>query len=337
MGTIADILNPTPPVLDIAKKAGGVAAFNAAAEAANAVQDKDSKSKESKESKKEISQEKNNPYGWMSKYLSQYNVPSAEDIEREKKREKRARLFSAIGDGISSMANLYFATKGAPNSYDPRSSMSAKTREYWDRIKRDRQAERERYLAARTRLEQLSEDWRRAERNYDYMVDKDKKAQGFRNRQLEMQGKRLDYLRAQAEARAAAKAAENERKEGDSQAKRATETSRQNYYNASAEAKRSGTSSSRGSNRKPTLNINGEVLEYNSMADYNRAVEHYAKEYGIDLQEAVESSDLIGDTEMNKRRSKRNKSVARLAAEVEKASKKKANPMSTGKKANPMR
>lgn len=76
-----------------------------------------------------------------------------EDAERKRqyaedeKRHKRAAMFTAIGDGINALSNLYFTTKGAPNQFDPKETMSGKMRERWDRIEADRRREA---LASRT-------------------------------------------------------------------------------------------------------------------------------------------------------------------------------------------
>lgn len=67
----------------------------------------------------------------------------AERAAREKK-EKRNKMFAALGDGISALSNLYFTTKGAPNMYNPSSSLSEAAQR---RIEMARQA-REKELAA---------------------------------------------------------------------------------------------------------------------------------------------------------------------------------------------
>ena len=84
----------------------------------------------------------------MTEFVQRVNPQkSPEEQADEAKRQKRAQIISAIGDGISAMSNLYFSTKGAPNSYDPKTSMSAKTQEYWDKLNRERQENADRYNA----------------------------------------------------------------------------------------------------------------------------------------------------------------------------------------------
>lgn len=77
--------------------------------------------------------------------LSDKNRMTPEEKAAEAKRERRAKIFSAIGDGISALANLYFTSKGAPDMYDPSTSMSAKTKAYWDKLNAERKANEDKY------------------------------------------------------------------------------------------------------------------------------------------------------------------------------------------------
>lgn len=79
--------------------------------------------------------------------LNDQNQMSPEEKKNEEKREKREKLFSAIGDGLSALANVYFTSKGSPNMYEPKTSMSAKTKEYWDKLNAERKADADKYNA----------------------------------------------------------------------------------------------------------------------------------------------------------------------------------------------
>lgn len=63
-------------------------------------------------------------YVEMFKELNPYTPPTQEQLEKERKNQKRATVISAISDGISSLANLYFSSQGAPNMYNPDKDMS---------------------------------------------------------------------------------------------------------------------------------------------------------------------------------------------------------------------
>lgn len=77
--------------------------------------------------------------------LSDKNRMTPEEKAAEAKRERRSKIFSAIGDGISALANVYFTSKGAPDMYNPSTSMSAKTKAYWDKLNAERKANEDKY------------------------------------------------------------------------------------------------------------------------------------------------------------------------------------------------
>lgn len=64
-------------------------------------------------------------------------MESDEEKENRAKREKRDRLFSAIGDGVSALSNLFFTTKGAPSQGEGVKSMSDAAAEHYDRQNRN--------------------------------------------------------------------------------------------------------------------------------------------------------------------------------------------------------
>lgn len=91
--------------------------------------------------------EKPMTYTEMYQRLNPFRPLTAEELEAEKKKEKREQLFASIGDGISALSNLYFTTKGAPNAYDPSKSMSAKTKARWDKLRSDYDAQLKSYIS----------------------------------------------------------------------------------------------------------------------------------------------------------------------------------------------
>lgn len=87
-------------------------------------------------------------YAEMYQMASPYKPPTPEEIEKERKKQKRDSIFAAISDGISALSNLYFTTQYAPNAYDPSKSMSEATRKRYDRLKKERQEYMNGYLRA---------------------------------------------------------------------------------------------------------------------------------------------------------------------------------------------
>ena len=58
------------------------------------------------------------------------------ELEQQAKRQKREKIFAAIGDGISALSNLYFTTQYAPNV--EQKPMSDKVKERWDKVEAER-------------------------------------------------------------------------------------------------------------------------------------------------------------------------------------------------------
>lgn len=113
------------------------------------------------------------PYAFFENYIKS-KQPTPEELEAERKREKRKAIFNAIGDGVSSLANLYFTTKGAPNSYNPADNMTAKQRERYEKLLAERKADEDKWLNAQMRLAQLrdSANWRKQQADYQKERDR---------------------------------------------------------------------------------------------------------------------------------------------------------------------
>ena len=100
-------------------------------------------------------------------------TPTPEELEAERKRERRKAIFNAIGDGVSSLANLYFTTKGAPNSYNPADNMTRKQLDRYEKMLDDRKKDQEQYFNQYLRLSQLDENanWRKQQTEYQKQRD----------------------------------------------------------------------------------------------------------------------------------------------------------------------
>lgn len=133
-------------------------------------------------------------YVQMYEMMNGYNHLSKEELERQRKRERREKLFAAIGDAISAMSNLYFTSKGAPNLYDPTNNMSTATKARWDEIKKDRDAHQKEYMAGywkaveadkiarQERRQQKLDKLKEAKQSFDMEI---KQAQDDRNASLQ--------------------------------------------------------------------------------------------------------------------------------------------------------
>lgn len=85
-------------------------------------------------------------YVEMMQMAYPYQAPSPEEVEKERKREKNAKMWAAIGDAVAAMADIYFAGKTGYSNYRPGSSMSAKVNARADQLRKEREANRKQYF-----------------------------------------------------------------------------------------------------------------------------------------------------------------------------------------------
>ncbi len=78
-------------------------------------------------------------YEDLYKALNPYKPPTQEEVEKEKKKQKRNQLFAAIGDGIQALSNLFFTTQYAPSMYDGNNTASERMRVHYDKLQKERQ------------------------------------------------------------------------------------------------------------------------------------------------------------------------------------------------------
>lgn len=115
-------------------------------------------------------------YEEMFRMSNPYTPPTPEELEKERKKKKREAIFAAIGDGVSALANLYYTSQGALNSYDPKNSMSAKFQKRWDKIKKEREGKNKEYYQGYMRARMADDEVARDNRNWEYKVGRDKLA-----------------------------------------------------------------------------------------------------------------------------------------------------------------
>lgn len=105
-------------------------------------------------------------YTDMFTKLSPYQPPTQEELEYERKKEKREKVFSAISDGISALSNLYFTTKYAPNMYRHENSQSAKTENKWEKLRANRDAQQNAYIRNLMAARQADDERKDKDRNW---------------------------------------------------------------------------------------------------------------------------------------------------------------------------
>lgn len=128
-------------------------------------------------------------YQDMFRELNPYTPPTPEQLEKERKNQKHAAMISAISDGISSLANLYFASQGAPNMFNPDESMSAKNRQMWEKLNKERKEDAARYSQGILNAARLDEERKSGERNYKLALEREKNDNEHWQKQFDAQQK----------------------------------------------------------------------------------------------------------------------------------------------------
>lgn len=113
-------------------------------------------------------------YEEMFRLLNPYKPPTQEELEKERKKQRREQIFAAIGDGISALSNLYFTTQYAPNMYSGRNTASQRVKDRWDKLAADRNANMTAYINGLMRARQADDTYNRSEREWERQLGLDK-------------------------------------------------------------------------------------------------------------------------------------------------------------------
>ena len=116
-------------------------------------------------------------YEKLYKELNPYTPPTKEELEKEKKKQRRDEIFAAIGDGVMALSNLFFATKGAPNMYDGKNTMSERTRVRYDKLLKDREEKNTAYFTGMMNAKQADAENAHRERSWQRQLGLDEKEQ----------------------------------------------------------------------------------------------------------------------------------------------------------------
>ena len=220
-------------------------------------------------------------YVELFQQMSPYKPPTPEELEKERKKQKREAIFAAIGEGISAMSNLYFTTQYAPNAYDPSKGMAATTKARFDQLKKDREENQRQYMEGFMRAMRGDAEDERDDRNWQHTLEREKvtdhykeaadaRAQAKADRDAAMAELRMDLMQGRIDQQEAA--AEAKRIEADyADAYWQSRINKNNY-------RRPIGSGSRGGSGRP-----GEYPWYDS--DGNK---HYAHSYEAMRQNAID-------------------------------------------------
>ena len=269
-------------------------------------------------------------YEDMFRKLNPYKPPTQEELEKERKKQKREQIFAAIGDGISALSNLFFTTQYAPNMYSGRNTASQRTKERWDRLAAERNANMTAYINGLMRARQADDAYNDNERAWARQLGLDKikqerdKAADARAEAKEKRDQEMHDLNKQLRNNQITQA-EYEAKKAEVEARYAPqlEESKIGRNRAAAGASNASASASRARARyydnggSSGNRYYGEFQgkTYKTQADYEKAVLDAARDAGVDIYDTEVTERNFKGEPRKQRRVKR--SIAAIAAEVD--------------------
>ncbi len=220
------------------------------------------------------------PGAWVKWFIENnpYEKPKTpEEIEKEKKKHKRAQIFAAISDGISAISNLYFATQYAPNMFDGKNTLTGANQVRYDKLVKDRKENDTAYFNGMMRAMQADERKAEADRNWKRTLDLDKKndERYQENIQHRDERERIEDERYTARVK---QQQDNWQATFDEGVRRANQSHNVAVRNANNRAGGSGATKYYG---------NFDGTDYKTEADYNAAVISAATELGIPVTEEL--------------------------------------------------
>lgn len=237
--------------------------------------------------------------------------------KKDARREKMAKIFAALGDGVAAMSNLVLTSKGAI-PYQSKSMISKAVSDRYDKFRKDLEDRKAKYLELSEKIAKLQQgvedskaederlkaaqelakakfeaelydkDW-----NRKFNKDEANRDQHNKDADRELKGKTLEQTIENNRANLAI------RKQ---QADAATTNARANASRAATFARNGG-----GGTR---YEFDGKT--YGNVHAYEAAIKQKAIQLGIPLKENYEATDALGNT----RTLKRDKKTGQLLAEV---------------------
>ena len=269
-------------------------------------------------------------YEEMFRLLNPYKPPTQEELEKERKKQRREQIFAAIGDGISALSNLYFTTQYAPNMYSGRNTASQRVKDRWDKLAADRNANMTAYINGLMRARQADDAYDDNERQWARQLGLDKikqqrdKAADARAEAKEKRDAEMHDLNKQLRNNQITQS-EYEAKKAEVEARYAPqlEQSKINRNKAAAGASNASASASRARARyydnggSSGNRYYGEFQgkKYKTQADYEKAVLDAARDAGVDIYDTEVTERNYKGEPRKQRRVKR--SIAAIAAEVD--------------------
>ncbi len=233
------------------------------------------------------------------------NQETPEQKKKRERREKSQKTIAAFVEGTQALANLFFTTQYAPNSYNPQNSQVGKVNERIEALKAERQADADRYNNIMLRLGDAQNAKAKTLRDMQAQQEAQKLAREKAQRDAEAHSwlalLQPDKQREQkgkadrAESEAISAQAEAENAPAMQQAKLQTEQARRGSYEASASASRASAANSMASARAHDRSNPNEFSAWDENGKEHKfrtkeAADRYAKQHGTWQEEDITSS-----------------------------------------------
>lgn len=237
-----------------------------------------------------------------------------EERKKRERREKSAKIVSAISDGLQALSNLFFTTRGAPNMYDHKeASQLTPLQEKLEKLKAERQANADKYLQYSLKIGDAQNERAKTLREMEAEQEKQKLAREKAQREQEEHGwlaaLQPDKQREQAgKATKAEQEAVTAKAEADNapdlyKAKVDTEKARGEAQRASAASSRAAATDHYASARAHDRSNNNEFSAWDENGREHKfrtaaAAEAFAKQHGT-FEETDVTSTSTTDSETN--------------------------------------
>lgn len=96
-------------------------------------------------------------YVEILRHLTPFTPPTAEEVEKDRRRQRSREAIAAIGDGVRAISNLVATANYAPNAYKPTETMLGSVQDRYDKLRAAKKADADAYLQAYMRAKQLDD------------------------------------------------------------------------------------------------------------------------------------------------------------------------------------
>lgn len=96
-------------------------------------------------------------YVEILRHLTPFTPPTAEEVEKDRRRQRSREAIAAIGDGVRAISNLVATANYAPNAYKPTETMLGSVQDRYEKLRAAKKTDADAYLQAYMRAKQLDD------------------------------------------------------------------------------------------------------------------------------------------------------------------------------------